>query len=278
MVAILYDPEPGFPTSPTYTPNSKPVVVVGGLAYTAAHRPFSQVGQPSVTGRVDSQGKAAARLAALNILYSLKNELGSLDRVRRVVRLHAMVTCAPDFTAHASVWAGAAELFAEVWGQEAGTGACTAVGVASLPENAPVQLEAVFELEGAAPPTPGASTSGVKRPAEGPPYNRPRGKAPKGKMWDSQEGQWVQDPEQPVPEEKPKRPRGRPPGPKPEQLPQAVAAGAGAAEVLAAVDAVGVAADGLEYAQAETMAEVIADEEAPVAEQEGGPVVENVDD
>ena len=129
-----------------------------------------------------------------------------------------------------------------------------------------------------APPTPGASTSGVKRPAEGPPYNRPRGKAPKGKMWDSQEGQWVQDPEQPVPEEKPKRPRGRPPGPKPEQLPQAVAAGAGAAEELAAVDAVGVAADGLEYAQAEAMAEVIADEEAPVAEQEGGPVVENVDD
>ena len=59
-------------------------------------------------------------------------------------------------------------------------------------------------------------------------------------MWDSQEGQWVQDPEQPVPEEKPKRPRGRPPGLKPEQLPQAVAAGAGAAEVLAAVDAVGV--------------------------------------
>ena len=157
-------------------------------------------------------------------------------------------------------------------------GACSAVGVASLPENVPLQLEAVFELEDAAPPTPGASTSGVKRPAEGPPYNRPRGKAPKGKMWDSQEGQWVQDPEQPVPEEKPKRPRGRPPGPKPEQLPQAVAAGAGAAEVLAAVDAVGVAADGLEYAQAETMAEVIADEEAPVAEQVGGPVVENVDD
>jgi len=232
-----------------------------------------------VTGRVDeAQGRAAARLAALNMLCSLKNELGSLDRVRRVVRLHGMVNCAPDFAEQLGVCAFAAELFKMVWGEEAGTGACSAVGVASLPERAPVQLEAVFELEDAAPPTPGASTSGVKRPAEGPPYNRPRGKAPKGKMWDSQEGQWVQDPEQPVPEEKPKRPRGRPPGPKPERLPQAVAAGAGAAEVLAAVDAVGVAADGLEYAQAEAMAEVIADEEAPVAEQEGGPVVENVDD
>ena len=71
---------------------------------------------------------------------------------------------------------------------------------------------------------------------------------------------------------------------RPAARPEAGAAAAGgrsrrgAAEVLAAVDAVGVAADGLEYAQAEAMAEVIADEEAPVAEQEGGPVVENVDD
>ena len=87
----------------------------------------------------------------------------------------------------------------------------------------------------------------------------------------------MQDPEQPVPEEKPKRPRGRPPGPKPEQLPQAVAP-ARAPRRCWPRSTPGVAADGLEYAQAETMAEVIADEEAPVAEQEGGPVVENVDD
>ena len=76
---------------------------------------------------------------------------------------------------------------------------------------------------------------------------------------DSNEGQWVQDPGE-LPEEKPKRPRGRPPA-RSRELPQAVAAGA-ELEVLAAVDAVGVAADGLEYAQAEAMAEVIADEEA----------------
>ena len=278
MVAILKDPEDELPEQPEFMSLSQPVVVVGGLAYTAAHKPVRQDGT-LITGRADSeQGRTAARLAALSMLASVKRQLGSLDRVRRVVRLHAMVNCAPDFTGHILVCNGAAELFMEVWGEEAGVGACSAVGATSLPGNVPVQLEAVFELEDAAPPTPGASTSGVKRPAEGPPYNRPRGKAPKGKMWDSQEGQWVQDPEQPVPEEKPKRPRGRPPGPKPEQLPQAVAAGAGAAEVMAAVDAVGVAADGLEYAQAETMAVVIADEEAPVAEQEGGPVVENVDD
>ena len=111
MVAILKDPEDELPEHPEFMSLSQPVVVVGGLAYTAAHKPVRQDGT-LITGRADSeQGRTAARLAALSMLASVKRQLGSLDRVRRVVRLHAMVNCAPDFTGHILVCNGAAELF-----------------------------------------------------------------------------------------------------------------------------------------------------------------------
>jgi enamine deaminase RidA (YjgF/YER057c/UK114 family) len=105
-----------------------------------------------VTGRVGadldlSAGAAAARLAALAILATLRAELGSLDRVRRVVKVLGLVNCTADFQQHPAVINGASELFAEVFGHEAGVGARSAVGASSLPLGVPVEIEAVFEIE-----------------------------------------------------------------------------------------------------------------------------------
>lgn len=129
----------------------RPLVIAGRLAYTSGHLPTRPDGS-LVTGRVGAEldqaaGAAAARLAALAILATLRAELGSLDRVRRVVKLLGLVNCTADFQQHPAVINGASELFAQVFGHEAGVGARSAVGANSLPLGAPVEIEAVFEIE-----------------------------------------------------------------------------------------------------------------------------------
>ena len=129
----------------------KPLVVVGKLAYTSGHLPTRPDGS-LVTGRVGAEldqaaGCAAARQTALAILATLRAELGSLDRVRRVVKVLGLVSCTPDFQQHPAVINGASELLAQVFGPEAGVGARSALGVASLPLGTPVEIEAVFEIE-----------------------------------------------------------------------------------------------------------------------------------
>jgi enamine deaminase RidA (YjgF/YER057c/UK114 family) len=81
------------------------------------------------------------------ILATLRATLGSLDHVRRVVKLFGMVNAAPDFDAHPAVINGCSELFAEVFGKEAGVGARSAMGAGSLPRNVCVEIEAIFEIE-----------------------------------------------------------------------------------------------------------------------------------
>jgi enamine deaminase RidA (YjgF/YER057c/UK114 family) len=129
----------------------KPLVVVGNLAYTSGHLPITATGD-LVTGRVGADvdqkaGQDAARLTGLTILATLRKELGSLDRVRRVVKVLGLVQCTPDFTAHPAVINGCSELFAQVFGPDAGVGARSAFGVAALPLNVPVEIEAIFEIE-----------------------------------------------------------------------------------------------------------------------------------
>jgi enamine deaminase RidA (YjgF/YER057c/UK114 family) len=129
----------------------KPLVIVDRLAYTSGHVSTRADGS-LVTGRVGAEldlaaGAAAARLTALAILATLRAELGSLDRVRRVVKTLGLVNSTPDFQQHPAVINGASELFAQVFGPEAGVGARSAVGVASLPLGVPVEIEAVFEIE-----------------------------------------------------------------------------------------------------------------------------------
>ena len=91
-------------------------------------------------------GKAAARQVGLAILATLVDNLGSLDRVGRVVKLLGLVNCPADFVQHPHVINGCSELFAEVWGPDRGVGVRSAFGAGSLPLGVAVEIEAVFEL------------------------------------------------------------------------------------------------------------------------------------
>ena len=129
----------------------RPVVVVGNLAYTSGHLPVTPDGQ-LVTGRVGDdldveRGQKAAALAGLGILATLKAELGSLDRVVRLVKLLGLVNCTPDFTQQPAVINGASDVLGEIFG-DAGVHARSAVGVSELPLDAPVEVELIVEVEG----------------------------------------------------------------------------------------------------------------------------------
>ena len=95
----------------------------------------------------DPEAKAAAQQTGLAILATLKNGLGSLNKVKRVLKVLGMVNCESDFQKHPYVINGCSELFAKVWGEEHGVGVRSAVGMGSLPQNIPVEIEALFELE-----------------------------------------------------------------------------------------------------------------------------------
>jgi enamine deaminase RidA (YjgF/YER057c/UK114 family) len=128
----------------------QPVVVVGNMAYVSGHGPLKPDGT-MMTGRVGREtdldgGRAAARQTALAILASLRCQLMSLDRIRRVVKVLGMVNCTPEFGQHPAVINGASELFREVFGEESGVGARSAVGMGSLPGNITTEIEAIFEV------------------------------------------------------------------------------------------------------------------------------------
>ncbi len=128
----------------------RPLVIVGSLAYVSGHGPLKP-DKSLITGRVGGDldlagGKAAARQVGLAILATLKNELGSLNRVNRLIKLLGMVNATADFKEHPAVINGCSELFTEVFGAEKGIGARSAVGMGSLPGNIAVEIEAIFEL------------------------------------------------------------------------------------------------------------------------------------
>jgi enamine deaminase RidA (YjgF/YER057c/UK114 family) len=129
----------------------KPVVFIGDLAFVSGHGPLKPDGT-LITGRVgadlDQQaGYEAARQTGLAILATLRANLGSLNRVYRLVKLLGMVNATPDFTQHPAVINGCSELFSKVFGPEHGVGARSAVGMGSLPGNIAVEIEAIFEYE-----------------------------------------------------------------------------------------------------------------------------------
>jgi enamine deaminase RidA (YjgF/YER057c/UK114 family) len=105
----------------------------------------------SITGRVGADldvdgGQMAARQVGLAILATLRSELGSLDRVKRVVKVLGMVNCTANFGEHPKIINGCSELFAEIFGADNGVGARSAVGMGSLPGNIAVEIEAIFEI------------------------------------------------------------------------------------------------------------------------------------
>ena len=92
------------------------------------------------------QGYEHARSVGLDLISVMRAELGSLDQVKRIVKVLGMVNCTSDFEKHPYVINGASELFAEIWGSDDGIGVRSAVGMGSLPDDIPVEIEAVFEL------------------------------------------------------------------------------------------------------------------------------------
>ena len=127
-----------------------PCVVDGRHVYVSGHGPVLPDGS-QITGRVgldlDAEaGKNAARQVGLAILATLTANLGSLDKVKRVIKVLGMVNATPDFGNHPFVINGCSELFAAVWGTDHGIGVRSAVGMGSLPGNIAVEIEALFEL------------------------------------------------------------------------------------------------------------------------------------
>ena len=143
----------GFELPPAPKPAGlyKPVVVIDNLAFVSGHGPLKSDGT-LITGRVGADldqkaGAVAAKQTALAILASLRKHLGSLDKVQRVIKVLGMVNSAHDFYAHPAVINGCSEVFAQVFGQDEGVGARSAVGMAALPNNMAVEVEAIFEVE-----------------------------------------------------------------------------------------------------------------------------------
>ena len=138
------------PPAPKPVAVYRPLIVSGNMAYVSGHGPLKP-DKTLITGRVGADldlagGKAAARQVGLAILATLRAELGSLDKVRRLVKVLGMVNCTADFRDHPAVINGCSELFADVFGAENGIGARSAVGMGSLPGNIAVEIEAIFEL------------------------------------------------------------------------------------------------------------------------------------
>jgi hypothetical protein len=125
--------------------------VDGKYLYLSGHGPVQEDGT-LIKGRVGcdlsaEEGKMAARQVGLTLLATIRNTLGSLDKVKRVVKVLGMVNCTSDFERHPYIINGCSELFAAVWGDDRGVGTRSAVGLGSLPDNIPVEIEALFEVE-----------------------------------------------------------------------------------------------------------------------------------
>jgi enamine deaminase RidA (YjgF/YER057c/UK114 family) len=128
----------------------KPLLQVDNLIYVSGHGPVLEEGI-LIKGKVGfdinaEAAKLAAKQTGLTILATLKSGLGSLNKIKRVIKVFGMVNCTLNFEQHPFVINGCSELFAEIWGSENGVGVRSAVGMGSLPDNIPVEIEAVFEL------------------------------------------------------------------------------------------------------------------------------------
>jgi enamine deaminase RidA (YjgF/YER057c/UK114 family) len=128
----------------------KPALIDGKHLYVSGHGPVRN-DKSLIIGRIGKdispeEGKKAAEQVGLTILSTIKTHVGSLDRVKRVIKILGMVNCVSEFERHPYIINGCSELFAKVWGEENGIGVRSAVGFGSLPDNIPVEIEALFEL------------------------------------------------------------------------------------------------------------------------------------
>jgi len=129
----------------------KPCVIDGKYLYVSGHGPVKE-DKSLMVGRVGidvdiEQGKLAAKQVGLTILSTIKSNIGSLDKIKRVIKVLGMVNAVPEFEKHPYVINGCSELFAQIWGEDNGVGVRSAVGMGSLPNNISVEIEALFELD-----------------------------------------------------------------------------------------------------------------------------------
>lgn len=139
------------PPAPSPLGVYKPYLIDGKHLYLSGHGPL-QSDKTFITGRVGEgltmeEAKFAARQVGLTMLATVKEAVGSFDKIQRVIKVLGMVACTPDFEKHPYVINGCSELFAAVWGEENGIGVRSAVGMGSLPDGIPVEIEALFQLK-----------------------------------------------------------------------------------------------------------------------------------
>jgi len=138
------------PPAPSPLGVYKPCLIDGKYLYVSGHGTVQSDGT-LIIGRVGEeldmeQAKLAARQVGLAILATIRKNVGSFNNINRVIKVLGMVNCVPTFEKHPYVINGCSELFAQVWGTENGVGVRSAVGMGSLPDNIPVEIEALFEL------------------------------------------------------------------------------------------------------------------------------------
>lgn len=129
-----------------------PAVKTGDMLYVSGHVPPPRNGKPFV-GKVGKDltlkdAQEAARGIGLVILSVVREELGSLDRVVRMVKTLGMVNCTPEFTQQPQVINAFSQLMIDIFGEKAGKGARSAVGMSSLPGGVPVEIECIFQVKG----------------------------------------------------------------------------------------------------------------------------------
>ena len=145
----IKDTENTLPTPPQPMGNYVRAVQVGKLLFVSGHGPYND-GKIKMAGKVGreltiEEGYQVARSVGLNCLATIKGELGSLDKVKRVVKLLGMVNCTEDFKDQPKVINGCSDLLVEVFG-ELGKHARSAVGVQALPNGIPVEIEMILEV------------------------------------------------------------------------------------------------------------------------------------
>lgn len=138
------------PDTPAPVANYVPAVRTGNLVYFSGLGPAARPDGTTPQGKLGDNmsvedGYEAARLTGINILARLKGELGDLDKVKRVVKLLSMVNTTPDFTQQPAVANGCSDLMVEVFGEK-GRHARSAVGMNSLPNSIPVEIEIIVEV------------------------------------------------------------------------------------------------------------------------------------
>ena len=134
------------PIAPEPAGSYVPVVISGNLAFVAGQIPMEGK-HVKFTGKVDSIeiGQEAARLCTINALAQLKASLGSLDKVKQVIKVTGFVNCEPSFVDHVKVINAASDLLVNIFGEK-GKHARAAVGVSSLPVDSTVELELIVEI------------------------------------------------------------------------------------------------------------------------------------